>query len=251
MPLAPQIPSAGRWGPHPLLDGSVPVLHLPLLHGRVDHQLVQLQERASGKGPLSLRPWLGPSPPPPQAHLGRQLLHVGVQLVQQAIALLEEAVLGVHEGQHLQAGGIGEAAPRLPAHLFPGLSSRAVPPPTPRQALTESKISNFFLAWRTLICRGRGEPGKGVGVEVAHGLHLATESARAACGSLRPPARLHIPAPGPTPSSHSPGPFPSQDGGSLPRAKSGTPTPAPPSARSPLVPSQDLTSAFWSRRHLS
>lgn len=277
VPRAPPVPGAGWWGPHPLLDGSMPVLHLPLLHGRVDHQLVQLWEGASGrKGPLSLRPWLGPSPPLPQAYLGRQLLHVGVQLVQQAVALLEEAVLGVHEGQHLQ----GEAQVRPPPPpdprrhtCCPGPSSRAAPPPTPRQALTESKISNFFLAWRTLICRGRGEPGKGVGVEAAHGLRLATESARAACGSLRPPARLHIPALGPTPSSHGPGPFPGQDGGSLPRAKPGTPTPAPPSARSPglhlqpplwarpspahrwgcpyLVPSQDLTSAFWSQRHLS
>lgn len=29
-------------GPHPLLDGSMLALHLPLLHCRVDHQLVQL-----------------------------------------------------------------------------------------------------------------------------------------------------------------------------------------------------------------
>lgn len=73
--------------------------------------------RQGGKKPLSLRPWLGLAPPLPQTYLSRQLLHVGVQLVQQAVALLEEAVLGVHEGQHLPAGGTGEAT--CPTHLLP------------------------------------------------------------------------------------------------------------------------------------
>lgn len=31
---------------HPLLDESMFVLQLPLLHGRVDHQLVQLKHKA-------------------------------------------------------------------------------------------------------------------------------------------------------------------------------------------------------------
>lgn len=87
--------------------------------------------RQGGKGPLSPRPWLGPSPPLPQAHLGRQLLHVGVQLVQQAVALLEEAVLGVHEGQHLQAGGAGEATCRAPPLPRPVLQGSAPAHPAP------------------------------------------------------------------------------------------------------------------------
>lgn len=32
-------------GTHPLLNGCVFVLHLPLLHGRINHQLVQLKKQ--------------------------------------------------------------------------------------------------------------------------------------------------------------------------------------------------------------
>lgn len=98
--------------------------------------------------------------------------------MQQAVALLEEAVLGMHEGQHLR-GGTGETGPRLCAHAHTRLCS-GTSPACPHQALTESKISNFFLACRTLICQGRSEQAKGVRAEVAYGLYLATESTPAA-----------------------------------------------------------------------
>lgn len=81
------------------------------------------------------------------------------------------------------------------------------PAPPPLQALTESRISNFFLAWRTLICHGRNEQVKGD--RLRQPLACAwPESTQAACASLRPPACLQLPEPGPAPPSHGPGVLP-------------------------------------------
>lgn len=95
-------------------------------------------------------------------HLRCQFFHVGVNLVQDVKALLEESVLGTHEGQHLQetqGEPDGSTAPQE-LHVLRCKACRSVLRSQIQGAyqglLTASRISNFFLAWRTLICEKQG-----------------------------------------------------------------------------------------------
>lgn len=97
-------------------------------------------------------------------HLRSQLFHVGIDLIQDVKALLEQCVLGTHEGQHLQetqGHKDGWDAPQGLYIYMPDTDTNKeqhIIGVRGSGLLTASRISNFFLAWSTLICqkqRGR------------------------------------------------------------------------------------------------
>lgn len=81
------------------------------------------------------------------SHLCSQLLHVGVDLIQQVVALLEQRVLGIHKWQHLCRKWKLTLRSAQILHAFFDYIKRI------KYRLTASRISNFFFAWSTLICR--------------------------------------------------------------------------------------------------
>lgn len=84
---------------HSLLDEGMFVLQLPLLHGRVDNQLIKLHRTEIQVVTFLYRViivvmlWFLFVLP----YLCSQFFHIGVNLIQDVEALLEQCILGSHE----------------------------------------------------------------------------------------------------------------------------------------------------------